>query len=87
LPNYANSAHSLYLEALLSGGVVGGMLALGLFYTMFRRIRPVGGALFLLFVLILVAGVTETMFSLASFGIMNLFFAYAFSFSDLDNRV
>ena len=87
LPNYANSAHSLYLEALLSGGIMGGILALGLFYTMFRRIRPVGGALFLLFVLILVAGVTETMFSLASFGVMNLFFAYAFSFSEKDIHV
>jgi len=87
LPNNANSVHSLYLEALLSGGLVGGILALGFFYTVFRRVRDVGGAIFLLFILILVAGVTETMFSLASFGVMNLFFAYAFSFSDKDIRV
>ena len=87
VPINANSVHSLYLEGLLSGGVIGGVVSLALFRIMYRRISPVDGSLFAMFLLILVAGVSETMFSMASFGVMNLFFAYVFSMSNKDIRV
>lgn len=81
LPIFANSAHSLYLDGFLSGGIFVGMTTLALFYITYRNMKSAGGVLHIMFLLIFVAGFTETMFSLASFGVMNLLFAYAYSFS------
>ncbi len=87
LPTNANSVHSLYLDGFLSGGILAGMLLLVLFYSIFQAMKLAGGELLVMFFLILIAGFTETMFSMASFGVMNLLFAFAFASPSREKRV
>lgn len=86
LPANANSVHSLYLDGFMSGGIIAGMLLLALFYRIFRRMKLAGGELLVMFFLIFVAGFTETMFSMASFGVVNLLFAFAFASTSSTKR-
>lgn len=80
-PISANSAHSLYFDGFLSGGSIGGSLMITFFYIIVRRIRSASIDIRVMFLLIFIAGVSETMFSIASFGVINLLFVFAFSFS------
>jgi hypothetical protein len=75
----ANSVHSLYGEGFISGGIIYGTLSLFLFLVVLRNMKFLGGHSFNIFFLIFLAGITETMFSLASFGVLNLLFAYAYA--------
>lgn len=74
--SYANSAHSIYLELLVSGGVISVIFLCILLSKIFLlQLVRLDNSFYLLLVF-LIAGITETIVNFSSFGIANFLFLH-----------
>lgn len=76
LPSNANSVHSLYLDPLISGGLIGCLLFICFLNRLIRNASTFNPNYRFIFVCILISGVSETIWSASSFSIISIIFAY-----------
>jgi hypothetical protein len=85
LPSNANSVHSLYLDPLISGGIIACLLFICFLNRLIRNVSTFNNNYRFIFVCFLVSGIAETIWSVSSFSIISILFAYFSRSRSLDD--